>query len=218
MAIKVNQKDIKTIMCPAVNGVRKEAQAVRIYRNGAWVDVWSNIKIMTVLSNNITKGWCALSEDKRTIQYHKFMDGANNGSMAGGGTIVFYLDGLWTNPTITFTWSGSYMYQLNDLWYVISAGSISLYHRTSGSSNAVTTSAVPQVGTTQAGTNDPQDASGSYEKTLSGTYDRLGLSIYVNGFSGTKYGAYLMLFVSDLMFGGQKIGFPDSVVYNDSGL
>lgn len=211
-------KDINKVWCPAVSGVRKEAQAVRIYRNGAWTDVWSNVKIMTILSSTITKGWCAISEDKRTIQYHKFMDGANNGTMAGGGTIVFYLNGLWTNPTISFSWSGSYTYQLNNLWYVISAGSISLYHRVSGATSAGTTTAVAQVGETQAGVDSPEDASGVYTKTLSGTYDQLGLSIKVNGFSGTKYGAYLMLFVYDVIFGGQKIGFPDNAVYNESGI
>lgn len=216
MAIRTNLKDIKTVMCPAVNGVRSEAQAVRIHNGTAWVDVWTNTKIMSILSSTITKGWCVVSEDNRDIQYHKWMDGANNGSMAGGGTIIFYLDGLWTNPTITFTWSGSYMYQVNNLWYVISAGSISLYHRVSGATNAGTTSAVPQVGQTQSGTDNPQDASGYYERTLSGTYDRLGLSITVNGFTGTRYGAYLTLFVYDLLFGEQKIGFPDAAAYDDS--
>ena len=69
MAIKVNNKDITTVHCPG----GAEAQAVRIHNGTSWVDVWTNIKIMTLVSNGITKGFSNLSADKRTLSLYKTM-------------------------------------------------------------------------------------------------------------------------------------------------
>jgi hypothetical protein len=217
MAIKVNSKEIETVMCPAVNGARAEAQAVRIHNGTSWIDVWSNIKIMTMLSNSITKGFSLISNKNRKIQFYKYMDGANNGTLLGGGTIVFYLDGLWTDPYIYFSWVGSYMYQVtNGTWYVSSGGQISLYYRKKGSTTATTEIVVNRVGEPQTGVDSPEDAYGEVEKTLSGTYDQLGLSIKVHGYSGTKYSACIWVCVEEVMFGDQKIGFPNEAIFDYS--
>ncbi len=215
MAIKTGStwKEIKTVMCPAVNGVRKEAQAVRIHNGTTWVDVWSNIKIMTVLSNNITKGWGAVSEDTRTIGLFKFMD-SGVGSISGGGTIVLYLDGEWVNPTITFDYSGGFSYFAGGNWIMIAAGGVSIYHRVKGATAAGTTVAKERIGQTQTDANGVDEEVGTYTGTLTGTYDRLGLSITLNSFSGSYSNALMTLNVSNPVFGSQKIGFPASLAYN----
>ena len=210
MPIKTNQKDIKSVMCPEVNSVRKEAQAVRIHNGSAWVDVWTSMKLMTLLSNNISKGTLYVYDDG-SIGYSKSMFGT--GSMGGGGTMVFYLDGEWTNPTITFDYEGNYMYEVSNGNYVAgSAGSISLYHRVKGSSSAGTTTVLSKVGT-DISVNDGVER-GTSSKTLSGTYDRIGLSITIPSYSGTYNYAVLSLHVRELKIGTSKLGFPSSAEFS----
>ena len=212
MAIKTNNKEISTVYCPAVNGVRSEAQAVRIHNGSAWIDVWTNIKIMTLQSNDITKGFSNLSSDKRTLSLYKAASGVYGG-MEGGGTVIVYLDGLWTNPAITFDWQGAFQYNINGTWYNTPSGSISLYHRVKGVTSAGTTEAVSSVGSTFVGSST-QMFTGNYSGLLSGTYDRIGLSIYMSSFSGTFNNSFMELTVKNLNIGTQKAGFPDSLIYN----
>ena len=212
MAIKTNNKDITTVYCPAVNGVRSEAQAVRIHNGTSWIDVWTSIKIMTLLSNTITKGASDISTNKRTLQLYKFMNGPSDGTQSGGGTVVVYLQGLWTNPTITFDYEGGFVYRTsqNASTNMVPAGSISLYCRKQGSSSASTTTAVSNVGTINASDFDK----GSYSTTLTGTYDLIGLSITMNSFSGTYYDSLMYITVKNFNIGIQQVGFPDTLLFD----
>lgn len=214
MAVKTNNKDISTVYCPAVNGVRSEAQAVRIHNGTSWIDVWTNIKIMTLQSNGITRGASSLSADKRILQLYKFMNGPSDGTQTGGGTIIVYLDGLWTNPVIAFDYEGGFTYRtapdISTTPNMVPAGSISLYCRRQGDTNASTITAVSNVGTINA----PDFDEGNYSTTLTGTYDRIGLSIYMNSFSGTYYDSLMLLTVKNFNIGIQKTGFPDSLRYD----
>lgn len=212
MAIKTNGIDINTVYCPAVNGTRSEAAAVRIHNGTSWYDVWTNIKIMTLLSNSITKGISTISADGRTLGLYKIMDGAI-GTQSGGGTIIVYLDGLWTNPAITFDWQGSFTYQAyNGNWNTVSAGSISLYHRVSGATSAGTTTAVSNVGEIVSG--GMETFTGSYSGSLTGTYDRIGLSITMGSFAGTYNSSFMEITIKNLNIGTQKLGFPDTLVFD----
>ena len=215
MAIKVNQKDIKSVMCPAVSGVRKEAQAVRIYRNNAWVDVWANMKPMTQLSNTITKGQMFVYADG-SMQYTRLYSNNNGtvvGSVSGGGTMIFYIDGEWVNPTITFDWVGGHLYDTSGyVWHSTNTGSISAYHRVKGASSAGTTVILSRMGVEYTG-NDFNYEEGSASKTLSGTFDRLGLSITVNNL-GTPYTyASSTVALSNIKIGTQRIGIPLSAEF-----
>ena len=207
MAIKINNKDFTTVWCPAVNGVRSEAQAIRIYNGSAWVDAWTNIKIMTVLSNSITGGFSDLTTDKRRLALYQYQKG-----IAGGGTVIVYLDGEWTNPIITFDWTGGTTYSLSGTLYSVPAGSISLYHRVKGASSAGTTQVVSSVGDVTTGSNGTK--SGSYSGTLTGTYDRIGLSIYLSSYAGAFDNPFMQLVVNNFNIGVQKVGFPDALKYD----
>ena len=211
MAIKVNNKDIKSVMCPAVNGVRSEAQAVRIHNGSSWVDVWSSLKIMTLLSNSITTG-SLFVYDHGGIQYSKTYQGGT-GSLSGTGTLTCYLDGEWTNPTITFEYSGGALYDTsNNTWNIRSAGTISAYHRIKGSSSTGTTTILSSVGATQTG-NNVDYSSGSASKTLSGTFDRIGLQITINSYSTPYSFGSVIISLSDIKIGTQSIGYPESIEF-----
>ena len=203
MAIKINNKDITEVHCPG----GAIAQAVRIYNGTAWYDVWTHIKIMTLQSNTITGGFSDLTADKRTLALYQYENGFDK-----GGTIVVYLDGLWTNPSIAFDWIGGFSYNINGTWYSVPSGNISLYHRTKGASTAGTTQVVSSVG--NASTGSTQTASGNYSGTLNGTYDRIGLSIYLSSYSGTFNNGFMQLTVKNFNIGIQKVGFPDALKYD----
>lgn len=212
MAIKVNQTDIKSVMCPAVNGVRSEAQAVRVYNGSAWVDVWANMKTMTLLSNTITKG-TFYAYDTGNMQYSKILaDGT--GTMSGGGTMIFYLDGEWTNPTISFDYSGGVLYEIaTNSYATTSAGYISIYHRVKGASSAGTTAVLQRLGANYSGY-DFEYESGSASKTLTGTFDRIGLSITAHSYNWSYNFASMIIELSNVKFDTQQIRFPESAEFD----
>lgn len=211
MTVKVNKADIKSVMCPAVNGVRSEAQAVRIHNGSTWVDVWNSITYMSLISNSITKGMLSINSAD-AIQFSKTAGGSMS-TMAGGGTLVFSAEGEWVNPTITFNYEGGLLYEVSSGTYATTtAGSISLYHRVKGSSSASTTAVVPKVGT-DAINNFYLDV-GTVNKTLSGTYDRLGLSITIPAYNGSYTFASLSLSINTVAVGTKKLGFKRSDTFD----
>lgn len=201
-----------------IDGAWEDCEAAKRVKDGAWAEVWANIKWLTKLSNNITAGMCTVSEGGLEIEFFKFMDAANGyGTISGGGTMVLYLDGEWTNPTISFDFEGGFTSRAEQGtgdWRMASAGAISLYSRTTGGAVA-TKEVVTRVGATQSNPSYVAPEEGSYEGVLEGTFNRLGLSIYVSGFSGNFYNADLTLIVKNLRINGRKIGFPDSVEFDN---
>lgn len=211
MAVKVNKADIKSVMCPAVNGVRSEAQAVRIHNGSAWVDVWTAITYMSLISNSVSRGMVAIN-DANGMQYSKTM-ASGTGSMAGGGTLVFCAEGEWINPTMTFDYDGSFIYESSTNTYVsATAGSISLYHRVKGASSAGTTQVLSKIG--KEGVNNFDVDIGTVSKTLSGTYDRLGISVTIPTYNGNYSFASLIVNVSNVAVGGKRLGFKRSDTFD----
>ena len=207
MAVRVNKVDIKSVMCPAVNGVRSEAKAVRIHNGSAWIDVWSSIKIMALISNSITKGMLSIN-DANALQFSKTM-ASGTGTLAGGGTLVFSVDGEWVNPTVSFDYQGGLLYEASSgVYATTTAGSVSIYHRAKGSTSAGTTSVLSRVGADL--TNNFDLEVGRASKTLSGTYDKLGLSITIPTYNGTYSFATLTLSISNVNIGAQRAGFNTS--------
>lgn len=190
-------------------GAWKDAEAVNRYNDGAWQEVWANVKLLTEQSNTITLGSLDISDDTLTASLFKFCDcwqGTWTGSMSGGGTIVFYLDGDWTDPEISFAWEGGCIYQQpaeTGEFRRLSAGSISVYSRSTGGSESTQT-AVQTVGSTQLNCSDLE--SGVYTGKLTGTYNRIGLSIYMSSFN--QLDGSMDLIVRDFLIDGKKIGFP----------
>lgn len=202
------------------DGAWVDCDSAKRYVDGAWSEVWANIKWLTLLSSNITTGMCTVSDDGLAIDFWKYMDYFENryfGTISGGGTMVLYLDGEWTNPTISFDYNGGFIRcstpDSKGTWYCVSAGKVSLYSRTTGGT-VETKEVVSRVGETQSG-ESVEEESGSYEGVLEGTFNRLGLSIYVNGFSGNYYSACLDLNIRNLLINGRKIGFPASVAFDN---
>lgn len=194
-----------------VDGAWGDCDAAKRVIDGAWSEVWANIKIMTELSNELAKGILQIIDDGKTFNFWKIKDTAYNyGDQTGGGTIVFYLDGEWTNPSISFDWEGGFIYKASadaTTWIRVSSGDISLYSRTTDGTVA-TTKVVNAVGSTVTGASFVDDETGSYNGTLNGTFNRLGISINIHSFSGSFYNSCMTMILTNLLFDGRKIGFP----------
>lgn len=197
------------------SGAEVEAEAVYAFKNGAEEEVWSAIKYLIKKSNDISVGELFVGVDGLSLYLYKEQHGSD-GSIAGGGTIVFYLDGEWTNPNISFDWMGG-MVRSNSsesTWYKMSAGSIGIYTRTTDGTES-TKGAVSSVGETESGADiDTGLSEGSYSGTLEGTFNRLGLTIDMRGWNGTFYNASVDISVSNLKFNSTKIAFPKSAEFD----
>ena len=191
-----------------VSGAWEDCDSAKRVIDGAWAEVWANVKYMIEKSNTITKGILQIDNEGLTFYHYKIMDSEYGyGSQSGGGTIVFYLDGEWTNPTISFDWMGGFIHKSTNNWVRISAGSISYYARKKDGTE-VTGQLVSTVGSTVTGTS-VSDEYGSYSDELTGEFDRLGLSIYISSFGGNYVSSCMTMQISNLLFNGRKIGFPE---------
>ena len=216
----------ETIVGKYVAGAWEACESAKRVISGAWAEVWANIKWLTKLSSNITTGLCVVSDDGLSLQFMKLMDYFEGyyGTISGAGTMVLYLDGTWTNPVISFDYFGSFIRisttDSSGTWYSASAGTISLYSRDTAGAVKTTTvvSSVGQTKTLPPSSDESiydYQSDDTYTGTLTGTYNRLGLSIYVNGYSGNYYGAALTLMVQNLRINGAKIGFPASLEFDN---
>ena len=178
--------------------------------DGAWAEVWANIKYMIEKSNGITKGFLEINDNGVEFAFYRMQDAeAGYGSQSGGGTIVFYLDGEFTNPNISFDWEGGFIKRqslTSEDWSRSSAGSIKYYARKTDGTE-VTGNLVSTIGSTVVDVN-VSDEVGAYSGELTGEFNRLGLSIYITSLGGQYYSSCTTMKISNLLFDGRKIGFP----------
>lgn len=203
------------------NGAWTECKSAKTYKDGAWTDIWGNVKTLTELSNTITKGILQFPNGGLTFEFVKIMDyyGGSYGTMEGGGDIVFYLEGKWNNPTISFDWSGGFDYKSSTddkTWNRVSAGSIAIYTREDTDYHYERyKTVVDPIGSTLTDQTNLEDDSGSYSSTLVGEYDRVGLRITVNSFAGTFYSSDMIVCIKNLQINGGKVAYPASSAFDN---
>lgn len=202
------------------NGYWVECESAKRYKNDAWTEIWANFKWFSLLSNTIDTGACYLNNEGTLIDLYKIMGYQNDkmyGTISGDGKMILYLDGEWTNPTISFNYYGGFMYKLNpndgNGWYLVSAGTVSLYSRTKDGVENIT-QAVTQIGETQGQVGYVTMEEKTYTDILEGTYDRIGLVIAPNSFSGTYFNAALEIKLHTVLINGRKVGFPTNAAYD----
>ena len=206
------------------NGYWVDCKKATRYKEGAWTAVWEDIKWLKLLSNDITTGACFIEEGGLEIEFFKYMDYQGDtpfGTISGGGTMILYVEGEWTGQnTISFDYLGGFQYHTSgdystEGWRSKPGGEISLYaHDTNDVKQTVSAVTVGKTGT---GANAEGTVIGSYEGTISTAvkFTRLGLAIKVNGYNGNFHNAELNVIVSNLRINGKKIGFPESVGFDN---
>lgn len=193
-----------------INGAYEMCEAVCKPVNGAWEEIWNAVKILIESSNTITKGYLSIQEEGKKFYYSKSDD------ISGTGTITFYVEGDWIDPVISFDYKG-YMYRTNaqeSTWYTASAGAISLYSRTTDGKET-TKEVVSKVGQTESGSLDISDGypeEGSYSGTLDGSFNRIGISIEINGYTSATgyYNACVDMKVFNMLIDTTEIAFPET--------
>ena len=200
------------------NGYWVDCEASKRYKDGAWSEVWANVKWLSLLSNDIKTGSCYLENEGMGITLYKLMGYQNNqmyGTLGGGGEMILYLDGVYENPTISFDWVGGTQWKLDPsstTWYGVSAGRVRFYGREIDGT-VLKLGAVTTMGETQSGTY-VSDGKGTFTGTFEGTFNRVGIAIEPSAFSGTYFNASLQIKLSNLRINGRKVGFPESAEYD----
>lgn len=205
-------QEIETMNVP-VNGAYQEADHANALISGAWQEAWSCSKTMTYLDKTITgEAQGRMYNNGGTYSLFKYEDvELGDGSMSGSGTITFYLDGEWTNPTISLTAEGGVIRSNKDqtTWYRMAAGDVRIYAVTTADVVSSTT-VVDDIGSAMTDSyGNIKNEIINYSGSLSGTFKRLGITMYVTGYSGSYYNCSLVLQVRDVLFNGKKILFPD---------
>ena len=164
--------DTEDVQTPVISGARQQAEAVRVMVAGAWQDVWTAIQWMLELENTMTYASGGLGTG--TGGTRKWVISCSQNE---GGLVTYYIEGNFVNPKVTFDWYGmfSYINSTGETVYA-PAGDIDVYYRNTAGTAAYW-HAVPNINAAN-GNNE-----GSYEITLSGTFDRVGFSINLNSWN-----------------------------------
>lgn len=90
------------------SGTWVECDNAKRYKDGAWQDVWTGMKTMTVLSSSLTNGTFDISDDKTKLSWSAFEDFQQQvGSLSCSGYIELVLEGEWmAGTTVSFDWYG----------------------------------------------------------------------------------------------------------------
>ena len=167
------------------NGAEQDAEGVYTVKNGAEENVWSSIKYMKELSNTLKTAYAMYA----TASWHDYRIWSVGGrNKNDGGTVTYYLEGDFTDPTISFIYDGWYNYMTtsgSDRY--ASAGSIDMYYRTT----AGTEQYLGGVSSVNTSSSEEQ----TYSMQLFGNYNRIGYRIDLASWSGGDSGSYLDYFI-----------------------
>lgn len=171
MPIRTNGTDIQMVMCPAVNGVRPEAEAVRIHNGTAWVDVWTNRKpvYMYEYENSLRGKPSVYAEARQTTVYEFPVWIIVSSYQQSVGTVGYMADVNLTNPVIRADTYGSFNY----------TDTTGTYNRQAGTMYIIGVLANGNRYTlhfTQLG-NENGSTQGITEKVLEGTFVKIGFLI-----------------------------------------
>lgn len=184
-AYKSGAEQEAEIVTRYANGAEQEAEGVYAYKNGAEEEVWSAIKWMKQLGNTLK----VAEADYAHASWHDYEIWSVFGmDKNDGGTVTYYLEGDFTNPTLSFEYDGFYNYMTSSgTDRYVSAGTIERYLRTKDGTESYYTIA--------SSVNTVETDSQSYSSQLQGEFDRVGIRIDLASWSGGDSGSYLSYFI-----------------------
>lgn len=201
------------------NGAWQEAEASYRNINGAWEEVWSAIDVMYVYSCSLTNGTIEIANKKRSFCFDRFEDKEQQyGSLSGGGSIVFAIDGNWTNPKFTFDWNGGLNYCNNTYSQFFQGimGTISISYK-NASGSVITSGNVINVGGQYTDSSGWALSYGSSSTTLSGTISQIRITFSPKDLTSTYWNGGMECEIYNVKIDGEQIGFtPDAESYSKS--
>ena len=147
------------------DGAWQECEVAHRHINGAWEEVWVAIKYMSETNYSLPSGAVVGYSSGDEMGKHGgwsiwYFDGNT-----GGGSVTYYLEGEFVNPTISFDYDGFFMYTPGGNMTYASVGKIDLYSRsTSGAENYI--SAIDSI--------QVSEGHKSYSTGFNGILDRVG--------------------------------------------
>ena len=194
--------DIEDLKTPEVDNARQTAECAKIYQNDAWEEVWAAIKYMSLLECTFTNA----EADYATSTSHDHMVWAIYSEKNDGGYATYYLEGDFSNPTVSFDWYAFMYYTVSDgSTHYAAAGDISIYTRTTSGTENYTT-AVSQMGS------DTTGDSGSYSNRFSGNFDRVGFKIKLRNWGANE--SYYDISIWNFLIDGTECIPSEECIYN----
>lgn len=174
-----------------------DCEFAKRYISDAWEEVWTAIKWMKVINDTLISGTIAghitNTSDGQEGWGIWYFDGGDN----GGGSATYYVEGDFTNPSISFDYDGFFGYTPGGTYTQAQVGKIDVYTRTTSGTESYT-SAVSAV--------KVPDGYESYSTTLSGNFDRVGFRFtFMNWGSGTdSYGPQYLFNIYNILIDGKR--------------
>lgn len=177
------------------DGAWQEAESAKRYISGAWTEVWEAIKYMSPMNNTLPSGTIvgavtgAASDREGWAIW--FFEGDND-----GGSVTYYLDGEFVNPTISFDYDGFFSFTPSGSLTYASVGKLEVYTRTTSNAESYSTA----VGGIQV-----VDGEKNYSTTLSGTFNRVGIRFTFNNWNvSADMNPQYMLNLWNILIDGDK--------------
>ena len=146
------------------DGAWQEAESAKRYISGAWTEVWEAIKYMSQMNNTLPSGSIVGAvtggDSDREGWAIWFFEGDND-----GGSVTYFLDGEFVNPSISFDYDGFFSFTPNGTLTYSSVGKLEVYTRTADGTESYTIA-----------DNSVEKVEGvdSFSTTLNGTFNRVG--------------------------------------------
>lgn len=170
-----------------------EADTAKRYKNSAWEEVWANTKLLEFTHTMSVA--CMIANDKWDDDIYMWAED-------DGGYMLFYIEGNFVNPTISFVYEGGLMRILaNGNAQYLEAATISTY--TTTSSGSISEGNTVKVGSS-SGFTDPTQAS----FTLNGTFTKVGIKVKFHNWNispdSTGFPVNYTAYLSYILIDGQK--------------
>lgn len=172
------------------SGAEVEADGVYRVKNGAEEQVWSAVIDMKELENTTTVFSSSPSVGGDGKEYWSIF-----ATTHGGGYITYYIEGDFTNPTISFDWDGVYWgTQASGAQQYASAGSIDIYLGGEADQYVAGVSGLGNIYGSDYG---------SYEYQAVGHYTRIGFRVKVTNW-GLNDPCMYWINVSNILINGEE--------------
>lgn len=198
------RQDLPCLESPEIDGARQEVAAVEKYVDGAWQEVWCAVKQMLELANTLPSGVIAgkvtgAASDREGWAIW-FFDGDT-----GGGSVTYYLDGEFNNPTISFDYDGFFSFIPSSDRTYTTVGKIDLYTRGTDGTEKYTAA---------VGSICVQEGTESYSTEINGTFDRVGFRFTFQNWqvSADKEPQYMFNIWNILIDGKESIPAEECVI------
>ena len=113
------RQELPYLETPGINGARQSVEVVEKYVNGAWQEVWSNVKLLSLKAETV--------DNCRVTSPTEWGEWTNMWAMDEDGYVIYTVKGNFNNPKIVFNYQGYYYYRESGYDRFDTVGSLSAF-------------------------------------------------------------------------------------------